>query len=61
MNLCDPKRHLVTPDPDSTSYLPIDDEEWDAGVSAATTKTQPPSNITTDIRRRKCIHARLCN
>lgn len=33
MNLCDPMRHLVTADPDSTSYLPIDDEEWDSGVS----------------------------
>ncbi|KID79675.1 Zn(2)-C6 fungal-type DNA-binding domain protein, partial [Metarhizium brunneum ARSEF 3297] len=31
MNLCDPMRHLVTADPDSTSYLPIDDEEWDSG------------------------------
>ncbi|KAG8414556.1 hypothetical protein J3459_014268 [Metarhizium acridum] len=35
MNLCDPMRHLVTADPDSTSYLPIDDEEWDSGTSGA--------------------------
>lgn len=33
MNLSEPGRHLVTADPDLTSYLPIDDEEWDLGVS----------------------------
>lgn len=33
MNLSDPSRQLVTTDPDSTSFLPIDDAEWDSGVS----------------------------
>ncbi|CEJ82419.1 hypothetical protein VHEMI02485 [[Torrubiella] hemipterigena] len=31
MNLSDPSRQLVTTDPDSTSFLPIDDAEWDSG------------------------------
>ncbi|KAI5459523.1 hypothetical protein BGZ63DRAFT_359285 [Mariannaea sp. PMI_226] len=33
MNLSCPKRHLVTPDPDPDSYLPIDDGDWDSGLS----------------------------
>lgn len=33
LNICDPQRHLVTPDPDSETYLPVDDIAWDAGVS----------------------------
>lgn len=31
-DMCDPGRHIVTPDPETNSYLPIDDEDWDAGV-----------------------------
>jgi hypothetical protein len=38
MNLCDPTRLLVTTDPDSTSYLPVDDEEWDSGVGDSATR-----------------------
>lgn len=33
MNLSHPKRYLVTPDPDPESYLPVDDGDWDSGVS----------------------------
>ncbi|UKZ76865.1 hypothetical protein TrVFT333_004580 [Trichoderma virens FT-333] len=33
VNLSNPKRHLVTSDPDSDSYLPVDDAEWDSGIS----------------------------
>ncbi|KAL7907559.1 hypothetical protein GGI35DRAFT_454400 [Trichoderma velutinum] len=33
MNLCYPKRYLVTRDPDPESYLPVDDEDWDSGLS----------------------------
>ncbi|UKZ74622.1 hypothetical protein TrVFT333_002292 [Trichoderma virens FT-333] len=33
MNLCYPKRYLVTPDPDPESYLPVDDGDWDSGFS----------------------------
>lgn len=33
MNLSYPKRYLVTPDPDPESYLPVDDRDWDNGVS----------------------------
>lgn len=33
MNLCYPKRYLVTRDPDPESYLPVDDDDWDSGVS----------------------------
>ncbi|KAL7940805.1 hypothetical protein V8C42DRAFT_336403 [Trichoderma barbatum] len=33
MNLCYPKRYLVTPDPDPESYLPVDDGDWDSGLS----------------------------
>ncbi|KAL6805133.1 hypothetical protein J3E68DRAFT_387723 [Trichoderma sp. SZMC 28012] len=33
LNLCNPGRHLITPDPSSDSYLPADDQEWDTGSS----------------------------
>ncbi|KAL6814303.1 hypothetical protein J3E69DRAFT_347044 [Trichoderma sp. SZMC 28015] len=33
MNLCYPKRYLVTRDPDPESYLPVDDDDWDSGLS----------------------------
>ncbi|KAL7928244.1 hypothetical protein V8C35DRAFT_318606 [Trichoderma chlorosporum] len=33
MNLCHPTRCLVTPDPGPESYLPVDDEDWDSGIS----------------------------
>ncbi|EHK23014.1 uncharacterized protein TRIVIDRAFT_28724 [Trichoderma virens Gv29-8] len=33
MNLCYPKRYLVTADPDPESYLPVDDGDWDSGFS----------------------------
>lgn len=33
LNLCDPKRHLITQDADLGSYLPVDDEAWNQGVS----------------------------
>lgn len=32
LNLSDPKRHLITPDADIESYLPVDDEAWETGV-----------------------------
>ncbi|PTB63383.1 N-terminal binuclear Zn cluster-containing/DNA binding domain-containing protein [Trichoderma citrinoviride] len=32
LNLSDPKRHLITPDADIDSYLPVDDEAWETGV-----------------------------
>lgn len=35
LNLCDPGRHLITPDPEPGSYLPVDDAAWDAGVGTA--------------------------
>lgn len=34
MNLSHPKQCLVTPEPDPESYLPVDDGNWDSGVSA---------------------------
>jgi hypothetical protein len=37
LNLSDPKRHLITPDADIESYLPVDDEAWETGVSASWT------------------------
>ncbi|UKZ45872.1 hypothetical protein TrVGV298_000065 [Trichoderma virens] len=33
LNLCNPGRHLITPDPTPDSYLPGDDLEWDTGSS----------------------------
>lgn len=33
MNLCYPKRYLVTLDPGPESYLPVDDDDWDSGLS----------------------------
>ncbi|KAL6859522.1 hypothetical protein J3F83DRAFT_749264 [Trichoderma novae-zelandiae] len=33
LNLCNPGRPLVTPDPTPDSYLPGDDQEWDTGSS----------------------------
>ncbi|PQK17042.1 hypothetical protein BB8028_0007g02410 [Beauveria bassiana] len=35
MNLPDPKRQLVTPDPVTSNYLPIDDTIWDNGTNGA--------------------------
>ncbi|KAM3566443.1 hypothetical protein ARSEF4850_000585 [Beauveria asiatica] len=35
MNLTDPKRKLVTPDPVTSNYLPIDDKNWDNGTNGA--------------------------
>ncbi|KAH8804461.1 hypothetical protein F5884DRAFT_796092 [Xylogone sp. PMI_703] len=32
-NLCDPGRQLVTPNPTTTTYLPVDDTAWDEGTS----------------------------
>ncbi|KAM0259706.1 hypothetical protein ACHAQJ_003140 [Trichoderma viride] len=32
LNLCDPKRHLITPDADLESYLPANDAAWNKGV-----------------------------
>lgn len=32
MNLSSPKRQLVTPDPDTNSYIPVEDKKWDEGV-----------------------------
>ncbi|KAL6854528.1 N-terminal binuclear Zn cluster-containing/DNA binding domain-containing protein [Trichoderma novae-zelandiae] len=32
LNLSDPKRHLITPDADIESYLPVDDEAWETGI-----------------------------
>ncbi|KAK5992008.1 Transcription factor BOA15 [Cladobotryum mycophilum] len=32
-NLYDTQHHLVTPDPDSGSFLPVDDQAWNAGTS----------------------------
>ncbi|KAL7942897.1 N-terminal binuclear Zn cluster-containing/DNA binding domain-containing protein [Trichoderma barbatum] len=32
LNLSDPKRHLITPDADLESYLPVDDAAWETGV-----------------------------
>ncbi|KAM0456505.1 hypothetical protein ACHAPV_005172 [Trichoderma viride] len=31
LNLCDPQRHLMTPDAGLDSYLPVNDEAWDKG------------------------------
>lgn len=33
MSLANPKRRLVTPDPDTSNYLPIDDQNWDNGTA----------------------------
>ncbi|KAL7952343.1 hypothetical protein V8C34DRAFT_319124 [Trichoderma compactum] len=33
LNLCNPGRHLITPDPTPESYLPSDDQDWDTGLS----------------------------
>lgn len=33
LNLSDPSRHLVTPDPDIENWLPIDDAAFNDGVS----------------------------
>lgn len=32
LNLCDPQRHPTTPDPDSNTFLPVDDAAWNSGV-----------------------------
>lgn len=37
MNLSNPKRQLVTPDPDTSNYIPVDDRSWDNGVINMTT------------------------
>ncbi|KFY02421.1 hypothetical protein V490_00506 [Pseudogymnoascus sp. VKM F-3557] len=33
LNLCNPGQHFVTQDPDSETYLPVDDMAWDSGMS----------------------------
>ncbi|TQW00600.1 fungal specific transcription factor [Cordyceps javanica] len=33
MNLSNPKRPLTTPDPDTSHYIPIDDQNWDNGTA----------------------------
>ncbi|KAJ3496780.1 hypothetical protein NLG97_g2406 [Lecanicillium saksenae] len=33
MNLSNPKRQLVTPDPDTSNYIPVDDKNWDNGIA----------------------------
>ncbi|OAA60644.1 Transcription factor [Cordyceps fumosorosea ARSEF 2679] len=33
INLSNPKRQLVTPDPDTSNYIPIDDQNWDNGTT----------------------------
>ncbi|KAJ4153896.1 hypothetical protein LMH87_010362 [Akanthomyces muscarius] len=35
MNLSNPKRQLVTPDPDTSNYIPVDDKNWDNGTTGA--------------------------
>ena len=63
MNLSEPGRHLITADPDLTSYLPIDDEEWDLGVSNTAPCASQILNYTliTDLWPRKGIHASFCD
>lgn len=34
MNLCDPGRQLMTSEPESRCYLPVDDATWDEAVSS---------------------------
>lgn len=63
MNLSEPGRHLVTADPDLTSYLPIDDEEWDLGVSNTAPCSLQILNypFITDLWSRKGIHSPFRN